>query len=127
MTTSETAPLNPAHVEDVNPELDPYSDDARDSTETEIPYRKTRRDPLYILIFYGLSFVVSVGGLGAAIWGYCIVMTAPFDEYSKKMEKESYQYFLGMQSIYVLVCPPQSPTQNTKITSLCLMISIAKC
>jgi len=53
---------------------------------------------------YGLSFIISVGGLGAALWGYGIIFTAPFDEQSKKDQREGYEkYFWGMQSIFVLV------------------------
>ena len=103
MSISETEPLNPGHSEDANPDFDPYSNDARDSIEDELPSLKKRRDPLYILILYGMSFVVSLGGLGCALWGYSIVLTAPFDKYGKKMELESYQYFLGMQSVIIFL------------------------
>lgn len=108
MATSETDPLNPAGAaEHSDPELAPYSDDARDALPIDI--RKKRRDPLYILILYGLSSTVSIGGLGCALWGYVIVVNAPFDERSKKQEREGYEeYFWGMQSIVVLVFIPFS-------------------
>jgi hypothetical protein len=36
--------------------------------------------------------------------GYGIIITAPFDEQSKKDQREGYEkYFWGMQSIVVLV------------------------
>lgn len=101
MSTSEITPLNTIGVEDADPELDSFNDDERDILAMDT---QKRRDPLHILVLYGLSFSVSVGGLGAALWGYGIAVTAPFDEYSKKQEREGYEkYFWGMQSIVVLV------------------------
>jgi len=103
MSTSETEPLNPTALEEADPELNPYSDDALDILDPDNPHRKKRRDPLYILIIYGISLIVSTGGIGSAIWGYCIVITAPFDKYGKRMELDSYRYFWGMQSVLILL------------------------
>jgi hypothetical protein len=57
---SEAAPLNPTIVSDTNLENEILCD----LPETEGQEKK--RGPLYILIMYGLSFIISVGGLGAA-------------------------------------------------------------
>jgi hypothetical protein len=84
MSMSETAPLNPAIVSDTDLE----NEDLCDLPETERQDQK--RGPQYILIIYGLSFIISVGGLGAALWGYGIIITAPFDEQSKKDQREGY-------------------------------------
>ena len=65
--------------------------------------RKTP-DYLYIRVFYALSLVASIGGFGCGVWGYIIVVNAPFDEYSKRMQREGYETnFLGMQSVLVFL------------------------
>ena len=110
MATLETAPLNPAQT-DTDPELHPYCDDARDVDELELPPRRKTKDPLYIRILYCLSVIISIGGFGSAIWGYCIVITAPFDDYSKKTRREGYEkHFYGMQSVVILVIVKSTPT-----------------
>ena len=116
MSESETAPLNPSRIENDDPEYNPShpSDEASD-----IPTLKKRRDPLYLLILYGLSSLISLGALSCALWGYIIVISAPFDEQSKASERDGYEkYFWGMQSIVVLVrtttLPPKPcPTKDT--------------
>jgi hypothetical protein len=101
MSESETAPLNPSRTEDDDPEFNPS--DPADET-SDMPALKKRRDPLYLLIFYGLSSLISLSALSCALWGYIIVITAPFDEQSKASERDGYEkYFWGMQSIVVLV------------------------
>jgi hypothetical protein len=91
ISMSETAPLNPAMASDTDLE----NEDLCDLQETEGQEKKT--GPLYILI-------ISVGGLGAALWGYGIIITAQFNEQSKKSQRKGYEkYFWGMQSIVVLV------------------------
>jgi len=96
----EIDPLNPASLED---EESAFNDDDTAIEDFEPP-EKLPRDPLYILIFYGLSFLVSVGGFVCCIWGWRIALTAPFDDDSKKTQRESYEkYFIGMQSVVILV------------------------
>ena len=108
MSTEETAPLNPSLAGDADPELDSLADNARD-----IPTLKNRCDPLYLLILYGSSSLISLGALSCAIWGYCIVKTAPFDDQSNDMEREGYEkHFWGMQSIVVLVFLTKHLTQS---------------
>jgi hypothetical protein len=98
ISMSETAPLNPAIVSDTDLE----NEDLCDLPETE--GREKKRGPLYILIMYRLSFIISVGGQGAALRGYGIIITVPFDEHSKKDQREGYKKnFWEMQSIVVLV------------------------
>lgn len=101
---SETALLNPASVNarTANTDLNNTAYyDSPDSIEMNTP---PRRDPLYILILYGLSCIVSLGGLGAAIAGYVITITAPLDKDNKKWHRQSYEKnFWEMQSIVVLV------------------------
>jgi hypothetical protein len=65
---------------------------------------RKKRGPLHILILYGLSFVASVGGIGAALWGYTITLSGPLDEYQRKQHRESYEtVFMGMKSVVILV------------------------
>jgi hypothetical protein len=98
ISMSETAPLNPAMASDTDLE----NEDLCDLQETEGQEKKT--GPLYILIMYRFPFIISVGGLGAALWGYGIIITAQFNEQSKKSQRKGYEkYFWGMQSIVVLV------------------------
>lgn len=93
--STETSPLNPEPTD--------HDDDSLSLSLLDSEINK-KRDPLYILIFYAFSLAVSVGGFGCAVWGYIIVRNAPFDEYHKKSERESYEkYFYGMQSIWVLL------------------------
>ena len=95
---SETAPLNPAMASDTDLE----NEDLCDLQETEGQEKKT--GPVYILIMYRFPFIISVGGLGAALWGYGIIITVPFEEHSKKDQREGYKKnFWEMQSIVVLV------------------------
>jgi hypothetical protein len=110
MSTPETTPLNPAAVnEATDPELDPSNDESYDILV--MTTLRKRRDPLHILILYGLSFVVSMGGLGAALWDYGITITAPFDEDHKEDHKAGYEeVFFGMQSVVVLVGLFSNPT-----------------
>ena len=98
----ETAPLHtPSTVTDAS--LSPNSDDHWDET-LALP-KPRERDPLYIFVFYGLSFVVSVTGLICALWGYGIILGAPFDAGSKKEQRAGYETrFLGMMSVVILVC-----------------------
>lgn len=102
----------PLRTEDGQPEHDSYEDNPPEDDSYDMlreDQQKKTRDPLYIIILYATSLLVSIGGLGAGIWGYCIVVTGPLDEYSKKVERAGYEkYFWGMQSVVVLVC-----TQNT--------------
>ncbi|RDW71708.1 hypothetical protein BP5796_07742 [Coleophoma crateriformis] len=92
----------PLRAEDEQSEHISHEDDSSDILEDDM--RRKTRDPLYVLILYGISFLVSIGGLGAAIAGYSIVITSPFDEDSKKMEEDSYEtYFWGMQSVVILL------------------------
>jgi hypothetical protein len=111
MVDPETTPLNPSSTsEEHDPEPAPYFEDTRDVLPT-LQTPKNRRDPLYLLILYGFSFIVSVGGLGCALWAYGITVTGPFDERSKKEHRDGYESnFLGMQSVVVLVytSPPVS-------------------
>jgi hypothetical protein len=94
----ESEPLNPGGPQDSHD----LEHEARDIDFQANP----PRDPLHILILYALSCALSIGGVGCGIWGYSIVRTAPFDKYSKKMERESYESnFLGMQSVIVFVHP----------------------
>jgi hypothetical protein len=58
ISMSETAPLNPAIASDTDLE----NEDLCDLQETE-GQKKNERGPLYILIMYGLSFIISVRGL----------------------------------------------------------------
>jgi hypothetical protein len=98
ISMSETAPLNPAMASDTDLE----NEDLCDLQETEGQEKKTGL--LYILIMYRFPFIISVGGLGAALWGYGIIITAQFNEQSKKSQRKGYEkYFWGMQSIVVLV------------------------
>jgi hypothetical protein len=88
--STEASPLHPDHGE-------------HDDDDSIYPEMRKAKDPLYILIFYALSFVVSIGGFACTIWGYIIVRNAPLDEHSRKMERDGYEkYFYGMQSIWVL-------------------------
>jgi len=105
MSTSETAPLNPSGADPAaGMEASPSAYDDESVVMNTI---KKRRDPTHVFILYGLSIIVSIGGLGAAFWGYCIVRTAPFDKEHKQEQRESYESsFLGMQSIIVFVRPP---------------------
>lgn len=118
---SETALLNPASQNVNTPDTSINNTtyyDSPDSIEMNTPPKK---DPLHILILYGLSFVVSLGGLTAAIAGYVITITAPLDKENKKWHRQSYETnFLEMQSIVVLVGPSIfSPAiYNSNICSL---------
>ena len=124
MSESETAPLNPSRTEDDDPEFNP-SDPANEASD--MPTLKKRRDPLYLLILYGLSSLISLGALSCALWGYIIVISAPFDEQSKASERDGYEkYFWGMQSIVVLVhtvyllpklCPIKDTNQYNRTPS----------
>jgi hypothetical protein len=61
-------------------------------------------DSLYICVLYALSLLVSIGGFGCGVWGYIIVLNAPFDESSKRRERKGYETnFLGMQSVLVFL------------------------
>ncbi|RDW66513.1 hypothetical protein BP6252_10148 [Coleophoma cylindrospora] len=92
----------PLRAEDEQSEHVSYEDDSSDILEDDMQRRT--RDPLYVLTLYGISFLVSIGGLGTAIAGYSIVITSPFDEDSKKLERDSYEkYFWGMQSVVILL------------------------
>lgn len=100
-STPESEPLNPGGSQDSHD----IEDEARD-IDFNAKFHPPR-DALHILILYALSCTLSIGGFGCGIWGYSIVRTAPFDEYSKKMERASYESnFLGMQSVLVFVLPP---------------------
>lgn len=93
--------MNPPSPRQAHLEPHPFHDDDEGSG---INISK-KRGPLYLIILYGISLGVSIGGLGAGLWGYHIVRTAPLDEDSRRMQRESYEkYFFGMQSVLVLVC-----------------------
>lgn len=85
--------------------------DLEDETEIlgpDAPIRK--RDPLRILITYGLACSLSFLGLCVALAGYIMTVKSPFDKQSKKQHRAGYESnFLGMQSIVVLVRCPRSP------------------
>jgi len=88
--STETSPLNPEPTDPVDEYLDQE--------------RRKKRDPLYLLVFYSLSLAVSIGGFACATWGYIIVRTASFDEYSKQAMRDSYEkYFIGMESVWILL------------------------
>lgn len=88
MSEEETSLLDP-----------PQADDDAEDAGTQ----KTR-DELYIRVFYALSLLASIGGFGCGVWGYIIVLKAPFDEYSKKTERQGYETnFTGMQSVLVFL------------------------
>lgn len=81
-----------------------HSDDDLSSDILELDTPEKPRDPLYVLIFYGLSLLVSIGGLGCGLWGFVITSTGPFGKDSRNEHLENYlQNFLGMQSVLVLV------------------------
>jgi hypothetical protein len=104
MSNPEAAPLNPADVE--APSRDAQSSPPHDELHDllELDLRRRKRAPLHILILYGLSFVASGGGLGAALLGYIITLTAPLDDYQRKQHRESYEkVFVGMKSVVILV------------------------
>jgi hypothetical protein len=84
ISMSERAPLTPA----IESDTDLENEDLCDLPEAEGKVGK--RGPLYILIMYGLSFIISLGGLGAALWGHGIIITALFDEQSKKDQREGF-------------------------------------
>jgi hypothetical protein len=70
-----------------------------------------RRDPLYILILYGLSFTISLAGFACALSGYVITVTAAFDERSRKGHRADYEEnFFNMQSIGILVLVNEFPS-----------------
>jgi hypothetical protein len=81
MSNEETAPLNPATVENTKAR-DPKSNPSNDELHglLAIAMGKKKRTPLHILILHGLSFLASVGGLGAALRGYFISLTGPLDD-----------------------------------------------
>ncbi|PMD30392.1 hypothetical protein L207DRAFT_592518 [Hyaloscypha variabilis F] len=104
MSNPEAAPLNPADVE--APSRDAQSSPPHDELHDllELDLRRRKRAPLHILILYGLSFVASGGGLGAALLGYIITLTAPLDDYQRKQHRESYEkVFVGMKSVVILL------------------------
>lgn len=111
--TPESEPLNPTRREQRDESRGPVpaegeeeeaEDGDDDQGRDESTPLKSPRDALYIRVFYALSCAISLGGLGCGIWGYCIVMTAPFDEWGKKRQRASYESnFLGMQSVLVFV------------------------
>lgn len=95
-------PNSHPETERLNPP--PSYDESEPAPSYDDPSSIEPREPLYLFILYGLSFVLSVIGLGCAFWGWVIARTAPFDKSSKQDEIDSYERnFLGMMSIYFLV------------------------
>jgi hypothetical protein len=101
MSTSESTLLNPS----AESQRDSFETDGVKSRDVNpTPKLKQRRDPLYLLIIYGLSTILSVAAISCVIWGYTVVSSNPFDEWANKSEHESYEEsFFGMQSIVFLV------------------------
>jgi hypothetical protein len=88
----ETLSATPEHVD---------HDDDTLATDIEIWKRK---DPLYIFIFYWLSHGLSIGGLGCAVWGYIIVITAPFVEDRRGIQRDRYETkMLGLSTVVGLL------------------------
>jgi hypothetical protein len=114
MSTSEEAPLNPAGAEATDLERNSYNDDSNSILDSNdmlaMDTQKTKRDPPYILILYGLSFVTSVGGLGCALWDMESLLLRLSTRTARSTRGQDEKYFWGMQSIVVLVCFNQIPT-----------------
>lgn len=86
----ESAPLNP-------------SPDFETHLTRDDPHPHSTRDPAYVRIFYLLSCIISAGGLGCAIWGYRIVLAAPFDEGSKQRVRDGYERSIGGMMVVVIL------------------------
>jgi len=118
MSNPEGATLSTEDVEACprNPQSSPTNDELHDLLEMDL--RRRQRAPLHILILYGLSFMASVGGLGAALGGYTITLTAPLDDYQRKQRRESYEkVFIGMKSVVILVyMKPLNDSQAIQLT-----------
>jgi hypothetical protein len=107
MSNPQAATLSPEGVETTEaPQRNHQSNPSNDELQNilEMDMLRMKREPLYIMILYGLSFVASIGGLGAALCGYAITLTAPLDDYQRRQHRESYEkIFVGMKSVVILV------------------------
>jgi len=100
MATAETTPLHWSNA-NTNPTTIHDSDQ---SCDFSFELKTKHKDPLYVFIFYGASFVISCAGLGCCAWGYSIALREPFDKESNEGERDSYESdFYMMQSIVVFV------------------------
>jgi hypothetical protein len=87
-----TLSATPKHVDNVDEML-----------TTEIEIRK-KKDPLYIFIFYWLSHGLSISGLSCAMWGYIIIITAPFVEDRREIQRDGYDTkMLGLNTVVGLL------------------------
>ena len=103
----ETEPLNPPPSYDESNPSPPYNENDHENAAS------VQRKPIYLFILYGLSFVVSIGGLWCVLLGWYLARTAPFDKEGRRREVDSYeQYFTGMMSIYSLVWFPAILSRN---------------